>query len=130
MLYFIYCCGIPYEPCSLPNEVLQDIVLFFNEDACNKFIDTSALFVELVAPQVKIFNYVYSQTIDRELRNIGDAEEFELPFFSCITVWPCSKVAYCRFLQHFKKKSHNISRTSIHQAPDPFFKKTLLKKRL
>uniref|UniRef100_A0A915E756 Uncharacterized protein n=1 Tax=Ditylenchus dipsaci TaxID=166011 RepID=A0A915E756_9BILA len=53
MLYFIYCCGIPYEPCSLPNEVLQDIVLFFNEDACNKFIDTSALLWNLLLHKSK-----------------------------------------------------------------------------
>uniref|UniRef100_A0A915DME4 RRM domain-containing protein n=1 Tax=Ditylenchus dipsaci TaxID=166011 RepID=A0A915DME4_9BILA len=66
MLFFVYSCRIPHKPCCLPNEVLQDIVLFFNQDACNKFIDLSrrwdrdlmfcnsnrhGLFIKLSGPQ-------------------------------------------------------------------------------
>uniref|UniRef100_A0A915EML1 Uncharacterized protein n=1 Tax=Ditylenchus dipsaci TaxID=166011 RepID=A0A915EML1_9BILA len=77
--YFIYCCRIPYEPCSLPNEVLQDIVLFFSEEACHKFIDTSELFAELVGPQVKMFNDVFS-------RRIQQLESMTRPLSNCVRV--------------------------------------------
>uniref|UniRef100_A0A915EI78 Uncharacterized protein n=1 Tax=Ditylenchus dipsaci TaxID=166011 RepID=A0A915EI78_9BILA len=53
--------------------------LLLPEEACHKFIDTSELFAELVGPQVKMFNDVFS-------RRIQQLESMTRPLSNCVRV--------------------------------------------
>uniref|UniRef100_A0A915DPP0 Uncharacterized protein n=1 Tax=Ditylenchus dipsaci TaxID=166011 RepID=A0A915DPP0_9BILA len=49
------------------NQARQDIVLFFNEETCKKFIVTSSLFVELVGPRIKVLNEALTDIVIEDL---------------------------------------------------------------